>query len=80
MIYIIFSDYGQQNIFKKYVKPIFHYAKKLANLKDTHFLMYLNLLVLRVAKTKYQDRTPDKQNSPHYHFTNYYLNITHQHE
>ena len=37
MIYIIFSDYGQQNIFKKYVKLIFHYAKKTDKSKGYAF-------------------------------------------
>ena len=37
VIYMIFSDYGQQSIFKKHAKLIFLYAKEQANLKDTHF-------------------------------------------
>ena len=37
MFYMIFSDYGQQSIFKKHSKLIFLYAKEQANLKDTHF-------------------------------------------
>ena len=39
-------------------------------------------LILEEAKTKHKHihLTPDKQNSPHSQFTNFYLNITHQHE
>ena len=37
-------------------------------------------LVLEEANIKHEDRTPDKQNSSYTQFTNYYLNITHQHE
>ena len=37
MIYMIFSEYGQQSIFKKHAKLIFLYAKEQVNLKDTHF-------------------------------------------
>ena len=36
-IYMIFSDYDQQSIFKKHAKLIFLCAKEQANLKDTHF-------------------------------------------
>ena len=37
-------------------------------------------LVLEEAKTKYKDRTLDKQNLPDHQFKNYYLYIMHQHE
>ena len=37
-------------------------------------------LVLEEVKPKHTDRTLDKQNSLHHQFTNYYLNIRHQHE
>ena len=45
MIYMIFSDYGQQSIFKKHAKLIFLYAKEQANLKDTHFWMYQTMFI-----------------------------------
>ena len=41
----IFLYYCQQNIFKKYAKLIFFYAKKQANLKDTRFWIYLTMFV-----------------------------------
>ena len=44
-IYMIFSDYVQQNIFKKHTKLIFLYAKEQANLKETHFLIYLTMFI-----------------------------------
>ena len=37
MIYMVFSDYGQQSIFKKHARLFFLYAKEQENLKDTHF-------------------------------------------
>ena len=39
-----------------------------------------NPLNLEETKEKHKGRTPDNQNSAHHQFTNYYLNITHQHE
>ena len=39
-----------------------------------------NPLVLEESKTKHKEGSPDKQNSAHHPFTNYYVNITHQHE
>ena len=37
MIYMIFSDYDQQSIFKKHARLFFPYAKEQENLKDSHF-------------------------------------------
>ena len=39
-----------------------------------------NPLNLEETKEKHKGRTPDNRNSAHHQFTNYYLNITHQHE
>ena len=38
------------------------------------------IFILEEAKAKHKDCTPDKQNSKDHQFTNYYLDIKHQHE
>ena len=55
-----------------------HVYLKIVKLNDVKFRP--KQLVLEEAKTKHKDRAPDKQNSPDHQFTNYCLNIIHEHE
>ena len=79
IIYIIFSDYDQQNIFKKHAKLIFLCAKKkkdkyaFFNVPDHVYSEIVKLngeefkskqVVFEGVKTKHKDRTLNKQNSP----------------
>ena len=50
MIYMIFSDYGQQDIFKKHAKLIFLFAKEQTDLKDTHFFNVADLIYTEIVK------------------------------
>ena len=89
MIYMIFLDYGQQNIFKKHASPFMQKTGKskgytFLNVPDHVYSEKVKLngveskskqLVLEEAKTKHKDRTLDKQNSPNHQSKNYYLNI-----
>ena len=50
MIYTTFLDYCQQNIFNKYVKLIFFFAKKIGKSKGCKFFNVLNYVYSEIVK------------------------------
>ena len=94
IIYIIFSDYDQQNIFKKHAKLIFLCAKKIDkytffNVPDHVYSEMVKLngvefkskqVVFEGVKTKHKECTLNKKNSPDHQFKNHFLDVTYQYE